>query len=83
MSKKLTEEQRLKHNAAQKRHYARTKEKKLAYCKNRYKENSPEILAQQANYRVDNRDAINARRRANYHAKQLAEKLAILQGNNI
>lgn len=83
MSKKLTEEQILKRRASQKRAYHRNPEPKRASSRQRYKENSPAILAQQATYRAENREAINARKRERYHEKRLAEKLAILQGNNL
>jgi hypothetical protein len=83
MPKKLTEEQILKRRASQKLYYLKIRKKKLAYCKNRYNEKSEKILAQQANYRAENRDVINAKQRARYHEKRLAEKLAILQGNNL
>jgi len=80
-NKELTPEQILKRRAAQKRHYQNPKvrEKKLAYCKKRYEEKPTEILAQQANYRAENRDAINARERARYRAN----KVAILRSDNL
>tara|TARA_R110002020_G_scaffold444120_1_gene655455 strand:- start:75 stop:341 length:267 start_codon:yes stop_codon:yes gene_type:complete len=88
MIKKLTEEQILKRRESQKRYYhnPQNKEKKLAYCKQRYAEKSQEILAQQATYRDENRDAINARQRAKYDTNNFTikiKKLAILQGNNL
>jgi len=83
MDKKLTEQQILKRRESQKRYYQKIREQKLAYYKNRYAEKSQEILAQQANHRANNKDAINARHRERYHANKLAEKLAILQGNNL
>lgn len=83
MAKKLTQQQILKRRESQKRYYQKIREKKLAYCKQRYKEKSTEILAQQATHRANNREAINAKQRARYHDKQFAEKLTILQGNNL
>ena len=79
MNKKLTEEQILKRRESQKRYYQKIREKKLAYCKQRYAEKSQEILTQQATYRANNRDAINA------HARKIywEGKLANLQGNNL
>ncbi len=79
MAKKFTEEQILKRRASQKLYYQKIREKKLAYCKNRYNEKSQEILEQQANYRAENRDVINAKQRARYHA----DKVATLQNNNL
>lgn len=79
MTKKLTDEQIAKRRASQKLYYQKIREKKLAYCKNRYNEKSQEILAQQATYRAENRDVINAKQRARYHA----DKVASLQGNNL
>ncbi len=68
MPKKLTEKQILKRRASQKLYYQKpeVRAKKLAYGKKRYKEKSTEILAQQAIYRANNKDAINARARQIY-----------------
>jgi len=85
MPKKLTKEQILKRQASQKLYYQKpeVRAKKPAYCKKRYAEKSAEILTQQATYRANNREAINARQRERYHDKQLAEKLSILQVTNL
>lgn len=83
MSKQLTEEQILKRRASQKQAYHKNPEPKRASSRQRYKENSQAMLAQQAIYRAENRDVINAKQREKYHEKRLAEKLAILQGNNL
>lgn len=68
MAKKLPEEQILKRRASQKLYYQKpeVRAKKLAYGKKRYKEKSAEILAKQAIYRANNKDAINARARQIY-----------------
>ena len=79
MDKELTEEQILKRREQQKLYYQQIREQKLAYCKKRYKEKSTEILAQQANYRAENRDDINARQRARYHENKLAIKIKKLK----
>ena len=83
MAKQLTEEQILKRRASQKRAYHSNPEPKRASSRRRYRENSPAMLARQANYRAENRDVINAKQRAKYRERRLAEKLAILQGNNL
>lgn len=79
MSKQLTEEQIAKRRASQKEWYQKNREKKLAYCKNRYKEKSTEILAQQAIYRANNKNAINARARQIYREFTLTNP----QNNNL
>lgn len=79
MPKKLTEEQILKRRASQKLYDLKIREKKLAYCKKRYKEKSEKILAQQATYRAKNRDVINARQRARYHDNKIAIKIKKLK----
>jgi hypothetical protein len=77
--KQLTLEQILKRRASQKLYYLKNREKKLAYCKQRYAENSEKILAQQAIYRANNKDAINAR------ARQIRREFTLTnpQNNNL
>lgn len=79
MAKKLTEEQILKRRASQKLYYLKNREKKLAYCKNRYNKNPTKILEQQSNYRAENKDVINAKQRARYQDNKIAIKIKKLK----
>ena len=54
------EEERLKHNAYQKKYYGKNKEKILAYSKTYHENNKEEMLAYGKTYRENNKEEILA-----------------------
>jgi hypothetical protein len=96
MAKQLTDEQILKRQASQKRHYQKTKEARKIYAANYYKKNKERILEQQKEYVLTNAGRATRKRAkrtyydknkdsliAKYKEYYLKRKLAILQGNDL